>query len=340
MNLRLATWTFLAGAAAAAAVWALVWPADDPVELELPLAIQRVERLSVPSSADIAGWLRNLEDAPDAAAKAKAAERIGSLPASAFPAALDDVPLVKDWRVTLPAKVLLSRWAALDGEAAVKWAWLESRSSGRWSHVLREIVPSWAWHRPQNLAEWARQQIEPARRHPLTMSLAEIEAVDLPVLEPSDFRLIGHALAKVQPRLGFEILLVSGSMDFQSSKLADSLHSVAEIKEALSAFDCLGAMEPWRMAGTDQFVANALLRRWKQIGPEDFAGSAHAHLIPDHFPEPDLPELLPVVLAHQEWHGEFERWQQATPHTRPDMSGWTPAKREAWEDFEALRPER
>lgn len=342
MKLRRATPAFVAGTAAAAAVWTLVWPAEDRVDLAVPLVNQRVERPSTPSSAGLASWLQDLENAPDAAARTKAAERIGTLPDTAFPAALENVALVKDWRVTLPARVLLSRWAAMDGEAAVKWAWLNARSSGRWDHVFREIVPSWAWHRPHELAAWARLQAEARRAHSLTtMSLAEIEELDLPVLEMSNFRAIGRALVKADPRLGFEVLLLSDSIDSEFSSLADSLHSIGEIRNALSAFDCLEEMEPSRMAGYDQIAADALLRRWKIIDPVDFARSPHAHLLPDQFPPPDLPELKPVVRQHQEWDLEFQQLRNPTPHTRPDMSGWSgwsAAKREAWEDFEALRP--
>ncbi len=339
MNLHKAA-MFVIGAAAAAAVWTLVWPAGNSVSTKIPVVAPRGERQPAPTPEEIAGWLRDLESAQHAAARAKAAERFGDLPASAFPAALENVTLVRDWRVTLPAKVLLSRWAALDGEAAVNWAWLNARSSGRWGHAFREIVPSWAWHRPQELAEWSRLQVEALRSNPvpMTMSLAEIEESDLPLLERSDFQMIGHALSKAKPRLGFEILLLSGSIDSGSSILADSLHSVAEVRDALSAFDCLEAMEPSSLAGYDQIVANALLRRWKYLDPGDFAKSPHARLVPDQFPQPDIPELKPVVRDHQEWDAQFQQWRNSTPHTRPDMSGWSAAKREAWEDFEALMP--
>jgi len=331
---------FGAGAVTAAAVWAMVWPTGDSVESALEVVDQRIERPSTRTAVDIAGWLRDLEAAPDAASRAVAAERIGGLPASAFPGVFDKVGLVEDWRVTLPARLLLSRWAALDGEAAVNWAWLNARSSGRWDQVFREIVTSWAWHRPHELAAWARIQAAAMRSHslPMTMTLAEVEANDLPVLESGNFRMIGQALMKADLRQGFEVLLLSNSIDSKFSSIAESLHSTGEILEALSAFDCLEAMEPSRLVGYDQMVAMSLLTRWKNLDREDFAKSPYVHLVPDRFPLPADPQLDPVVRVHREWHGEFQEWQNSAPRARPDMSGWSAAKREAWEDFEAMMP--
>lgn len=326
---------FVAGAAVAAAMWALVWPAGDSVAPEIPAVDQRVERMETPSPADGAAWLRDLENGATAADRAAAAGRLARLPITSFPNALEGVELVRDHSLTLPARALLARWAAIDGEAAVAWAWPRLRSTGQWDRAFAEMVAAWAWSRPEHLAAWARHQPNAQERSP---TLLEVESAETPLVGWDELNKIWQALAKSNLRLAFEILQLRGGSSSEDSRIRNSLNSVDQIQEALSTFDCLGEMETYKFSGYDQILAGSLLQRWKEIDPEDFAKSPHAHLLPGQPISPGLPELKPVVRQHQEWHGEFQKWRSSTPHTRPDMTGWNPAKREAWQDFEALMP--
>ncbi len=329
---------FFFGALLAAVVWTSVWPEERQADAETLLATRASVREPVPGKREIAAWLAELESAPDAAARAALAGRLNRIPGSEFPDVLDDVELIRNWSLTLPARLLLSRWAAVDGEAAVNWAWLRLGTDSQWDRAFLEMVESWAWHRPRELADWTRHRKSenPSLGH---MNLAELETVGEPVLEFGHLGKIFQALVKAEPRLAFEILQLRGGHSSEDSRLIKSLHTVAGVREALLAFDCLDEMEPFKFSGNAQIFANGLLHRWKEIDPEDFAVSPYAHLVPgpEAFPKPDLSHLPPAVLQQREWVGEFDRWSRDELAERPDMSGWSAAKREAWEDLEALR---
>ncbi len=332
MNIPRGVPAFLAGAVLAAAAWLVGWPEQEAEPPKVAAPRHCVHRPAAPSSAELESWLRELESAPDAAAKSEAAEKIGRLPASAFPAALDGVELVRNHSLTLPARALLARWAALDGEAAVEWAWQRLRVTARWNRAFEEIVAAWAWSRPEELAEWARQHADPASRD---LTLADAENREKPPVGNDELRRIAQALLKVDLRLAFEVLQLRSGWSSDDSRVISSLHSVDQVREALLAFDGLEEMDPYRSSGGNEILARALLQRWSSLDGADFRRSPHAHLIPDQ-PKPRAADLEPAVEQHLEWHREFQVWQSEESAAAPDMTGWSDAKREAWEDFALL----
>lgn len=276
--------------------------------------------------------------------KLKAALRLNEIPTHAIREALEGMPLVQGNDLTLPAKLLLVRWAADDGESAMNWAWKRFRSEGVWERAFREIISSWAWHHPAELCAWAKRTAETHMSGELEISLADAEASDLPLLDPRGLDRIALCLVRVAPREAFEVIQTRG---FASSELLDSLQSVASVSEALVA--CGGQdgweTERWSDPSFDNPFSNAkggpgvialtLLRHWRALDPEDFKRSRFAHLIPDmDRPVPTVPAGLPSVPVG--WISDFSVWSSFHPGEAPDMTGWSAGKIEAWKDHQTL----
>ena len=124
-------------------------------------------------------------------------------------------------------------------------------------------------------------------------------------------------------------------MSTHDSRFADSLHSVAAVQEALTAFDDLDQLRADRMSGT-QMNAMGLIHRWKKLDPEDFSRSPYAHLSPDW----SSYKVPPIPDGPKGWQREFEEWKGANPGKTPETRSWPQEKQEAWKDYQTLQSYR
>lgn len=289
--------------------------------------------------------IHRLESATTDPARLDAAARMGGIPEPHLAKALEMVTLVSDHKLTLTARALLIHWAAKDGDAACRWAWIRFRSQGLWKYAFREIGPSWAAHHPQALEKCAIAHC-PKSRGSFTLTLQTAEASDEPILDFDMLDNVSRWLIHEDPQAAYKVLQVRGGLTTHDN-LAESLQTVDKIRQALLAFDHLDEMVPNRFKGSEIF-AQSLLIQWHKLDPEDFSRSPYAKFAPSQgtseIVPPDLDSALSQadsVPPEQRQAGlvrAFDAWTKAHPGGRPDMSGWTEVRRRAWADLEALKP--
>ena len=324
------TIAFVGASAVTVAVWGVCWPKAEP-PLAAPAETPRqVQRWTV---MELTGRIDAVRNAGTNEARLKAAARLNEIPAAEVAEALESAPLIENRELTLAAKLLLSRWAADDGEVAANWAWQRFRSEGVWEEAFNEITASWAWHQPAKLCAWAKRVANERRLFAGDISLADAMLSDDPVLGFDMIDRIGRDLIPVAPREAFEVLQVRGGFSSNDIHLCESLQTVSAVREALLAFDHLDQMQPYQWHD-EEITARGLLERWKELDPESFSSSPYVHLVPDSTPP---PPPIPIPDTACGWVREFDAWNQAHPGGQPDMTAWPAAKRAAWQDLEALQ---
>lgn len=319
------------------AVWWAAWPRHQrpaPVAVSSPVATPAPEPWTKLRTTDL---ILQLESATTNQARLHAANRLGEIPAANLAEALELTPLVKDHQLTLAAKVLLIHWATADGDAACRWAWQRFRSDGMWQWAFREMGPSWAGRHPQELEKWAIQHY--AKSSGIgTISLRESLASEEPILDFEMLSKISQWLIHEDPRAAFKVLQARGGFS-TDDRLPESLQTVEEIRHALLAFDHLDEMTPNRFTGAEIW-AQGLLARWWKIDPDDFKRSPYSGFFDSKPPDQAIAVLPDDQSPAQRQSGlvrAFDEWTQAHPGERPDTSGWTPVRIQAWEDLEALK---
>lgn len=288
-----------------------------------------------PEPVEVDVLIRQLKESEDSPARLKVALRFNEIPVPQVQEALGRVLLIEDRKLTFPAKLLLMRWAGENGEDAVAWAWKRFRAEGVWNDAFKEITAAWAWRKPESLVDWAKRMAGIRNIGHGTISLADANLSEHPILDFDDLNKIAWNLVHVSPRHGFEVLKLRGGMSTDDKRFYDSLPTLAAVQEALMAFDHLDQLQPDHFEGLDQINAISLMHRWKKLDPKDFARSHYAHLIPDrHVLAPTVPAGLPSEPVG--WISEFSIWSSFHPGEAPDMTGWSVEKIEAWKDHEAL----
>lgn len=261
--------SFISACLLTAGTWCLLWP--QPKD-EAPPETTPKSASTAPDAARIAALLKEIDTADSNQARLDTAERLADLPLEAFPAAFDSVELFKDRALTNAAKVLLIRWASIDGAAAAQWSWMQLRGEGLWPYAFKEIAASWAWHDPAGLTDWTLEKMKAHKPGHRTMSLEETLRTESPVLDASHIQRVAQALMKEKPRLAYTVLLSRGHSSSHDN-LSQGLETVEAIRDALLAFDKIDVsdMDP-------DNLAYQLLQRWQEIDLEDFVRSPHANL--------------------------------------------------------------
>jgi len=232
-----------------------------------------------------------------ASERLEAAAKLSEIPVDSIPAALEKVTSSEDYELSFPAKLLLVRWAGIDGEAAARWAWHRVPSLTVWGYAFDQIGPAWEWHDSRAFGIWVTQT---AIYDPKTSSPAKDPSSEQPAMNSTLLESASEWLVRDQPRLAIE---TRKKMNFglDDSKLIAGLETTAQIQEALGACEPLDGLLPAsgkdtppvtpggailfpNQDGPSKRIAMEILQRWKQIDPADFGNSKFASLIPDGMP--------------------------------------------------------
>ena len=262
--------SFLGACLISTGLWYLLWP---PQTTEAPAEAPRESSRPKPDAKRIAAILAEIDHAPSNQARLLAAEQLADLPLEAFPAAFDSLRLVEGRELTWAGKMLLIRWASMDGEAAAQWSWMQLRGEGLWTHAFQEIAAAWAWHDPAGLSAWTLARIDDYKRSGNGLTLEEALRAGSPVLESGDFEKAAKALIKEKPGLGYGLMVAKGGT-WSHENLALSIETPEGIRQALLAFDKV-ELKQWDPGD----LMLQLLNRWQEIDPEGFARSPHAGLL-------------------------------------------------------------
>lgn len=289
--------------------WSLLWPSPavhgSPAPTREAIADPRGE------SASALAVIASLEAAKSDDERLQAALQLGQIPAAEIPATLENIELIKDHRLTLPAKTLLIRWAGSDGPAAMKWAWQRLRGKSVWTDALREIGPAWAWRDPAGFGNWVLARVE-ARGGTDDVTLEEAKASKEPILDSDSLSEISGWLLQENPRLAVMVFLKRGGTSTADSAFWKSLTDPRKIEQAMLAFDqkSLDAMKAFDGTGNytfgPEFWAETLLKNWKEADAEGFSKSAYA----EYLPRRDIE--APRDPA--------QRWQEAAPAERAETA--------------------
>lgn len=274
MNSTALKW-FACGAVLASAAWITLYPRPTeqaPSEVtEAPIVIPKWSADSLQSA------LRDLESSKTSAEKLAAVNRLNEIPTEEIPAALASIETVKNRQLTFAAKTLLMRWASKDGPAAVSWAWQNLGKSQAWNEAFVEIGPAWAWRDPEGFGTWLKAAME---RHKPDLSVPSetAKASEDPVFDTTQISKAVRWLVPGKPSLAFEILKARPGWSSDDHKIVDMLRTVAQVREALLAFDDIDRIDITKPS-TDLSIPISLLQRWKDLDPEDFARSPHRNAI-------------------------------------------------------------
>lgn len=321
--------SFACGCAFTAFIWHRLAPKLGSVP---PFESEVAPKPHPPEPVDGDALIRQLNDGADDGTRLKVALRFNGIPISQVRGTLERIPLIEDRKITFPAKLLLMRWAGDQGEEAADWAWNRFRAEGVWKDAFKEIIAAWAWKKPGNLADWARRMAGLRKTELGDISLVDANLSNQPILDFEALDQIAWNLVQVSPRHGYEVFNLRGGMSTHDSRFADSLQSVAAVREALTAFENLDQLRADRMTGTQMNAMN-LMNRWKKLDPEDFSRSPYAHLVPDW----SSYKAPPIPSGTKGWHQEFEEWNNLHHGEIPETSDWSREKREAWKDFQTLQ---
>lgn len=296
MTARTASLTsFIAACLLTAGTWCLCWPEapslatpqDRPPE---PPPRPRLERARIP------GLANELNTASSNQARLIAATEFENLRIEDFPGVFDSVQLIDGRELTRAGKTLLILWASMDGKAAAQWSWMRLRGEGLWSHAINQIAPAWAWHDPAGLADWTLAVLKERKANNQSLSLTEVLQIDAPIFESVDVESVGKALLKEDPRLALTVFLTRGGSSSSDHLIPQSFTGVEDIREAVLAFDNLEGLKITRILtpGERDYLAMAMLQRWKELDPADFARSPYAGVL-------DSAASQGSVISDKEW---------------------------------------
>lgn len=270
MNSSALKW-FTCGAVLSTGAWITLFPRRTQ---PAPSGVAEVSAVVPRWSADsLRTALRDLESSKTSAEKLAAVNRLNEIPIEEIPTALASIETVKNRQLTFAAKTLLMRWASKDGPAAVSWAWQNLGKSQAWNEAFVEIGPAWAWRDPEGFGTWLKSAMD--RHKPdFTVPPEVAKASENPVLDTTQISKAARWLVPGKPSLAFEILKARPGWASDDHKLVDLLRTVEQVREALLAFDGVDRIDGAKFT-TDQMLPMALLQRWKDIDPEDFARSPY-----------------------------------------------------------------
>ncbi|MES2924937.1 MAG: hypothetical protein V4819_25500 [Verrucomicrobiota bacterium] len=266
---------FCLASAVTAVAWIVFWPRTVSIAAPPLLAPETVIAEAPWSNERIASSISAVERADSVETKLNAGTDLLQIPLAGVREFLERANLKKGDRLSLVAKILLIRWAADDGEAALQWAWKRFRSEGLWDEAFREIAPAWAAHNPAGLGKWAllvAEKLKPDSEEP---RLAEVEAMELPAMDSSKLTEIANWLVTEDPRLAYQLVKRRGGFSSDDAKMPLALTSVAKVQEALTVFDDLKITDPTRLSGNEVHLYY-LLTRWHELDPDDFNRSTYA----------------------------------------------------------------
>lgn len=266
---------FSLASAVTAVAWIVFWPRPASVGKPSSPAPETVIAEAPWSRERITSLITAVEKAETREAKLNACTDLLQIPIADVREVLEQANLKKGDRLSLVTKILLIRWAADDGEAAIQWAWKRFRSQGLWDDAFREIAPAWAAHNPAGLGKWAllaADKLKPGAEEP---SMAEVEAMELPAVDSSKLTAIANWLVTEDPRLAYQLVKRLGGFSSDDPKMPLALTSVTKVQEALSVFDGLKISDPTRFSGNEIHL-HYLLTRWHELDPDDFNRSPYA----------------------------------------------------------------
>lgn len=269
---------FLGGCAMAGLVWSFAWPKPDrqteALHQKYPSGIQK----PLPAPISVGELLSELAVAKTEEARLAAAHSIKRLTSAELREALEQETLIENRQLTFSAKVLMIRWAEKDGHAATDWAWKRFRGEGLWNQAFREIGPAWASHNPAVFAAWV---LESAKQKPHgTLTKDDGFASDVPLLDFENLSRSASWLISEDPHAAYEVLIKRGGFSSDDGNMADGLKSVAQVEQALSAFDNLEQIKPGSFAGSEIHIF-PILGRWQELDPEGFQKSPLSRLAMD-----------------------------------------------------------
>lgn len=267
---------FLGGCAVAGIAWSFSWPkSDHSNETVFPKGSSTPPE---PRSAPVPlhERLRELSEAGTDEAKLTVANAISRYSADELRLALERETLIENHQLTLAAKVLMIRWAEKDGQVATEWAWIRFRSEGLWNQVFREIGPAWAGHSPASFGAWVKERAEQNTLHDISEEVGMGSA--WPLLDFDNLTRSSSWLMTEDPRVAYQILFLRGGISTRDSHHADTLRSVEQVQQALSAFDGLDEMKIGSFQG-NQIYLTPILNRWRTLDPESFEKSSLSRLM-------------------------------------------------------------
>lgn len=287
--------------------------------------------------------LRESENAATDTDQVSAAAKLAEIPDRMLQEALGLTPLIKDNNLTFTAKILLIRWTGANSGAASRWSWVRLREKHLWESAFNEIGPTWAAKDPKGFAEWAiahkRNKSEP------TITMETALASDEPILDFAALDQVSMWLLREDPQAAYKVIINRGGASSTDGRFAESLDSVEKVRRALLAFDHLDEMTPGRYKNEDIFAVS-LLGRWHQLDPEGYSRSSFAKAGFSEtvkYPTKTVPDLQTALneiagLPTEERQAEFVRcykiWTQAHPGERPNKTGWSSARLQAWDDLD------
>ncbi|QJE98092.1 hypothetical protein [Luteolibacter luteus] len=242
--------------------------------------VERLQEASWPEERIVAS-IKAANDAQDDDAKLRSALELGKIPIKDIPAALQSL-LGHQRTASLPAcRTLLVRWASHDGEAAINWAWKHLKEKGDWHEAYREIVAAWSWQDPESFHRWclASPNVSYDERH---KAAERGKTSEVPVVDMFFAMQAIMALSKSDVHLAYDLVAKRGGGFFgMYPQLAAELETANEIQDALAALPEPGDLKVQALNDSDK-AAKALLERWREIDPDDFASSRYSdRLMPD-----------------------------------------------------------
>jgi hypothetical protein len=299
------TFGFLIASFVTATAWIAIWPSPTPAIAAPKVAMKHVVPTTHWSKERVASSVAAVGKAGSDRARLDACSDLLQIPIADVRKALEQVTLGDKRRLSLATKTLLIRWAADDGDAALRWAWQRYRSQGLWFDAFREIAPAWAAHNPKGLAAWALDAAEHMKANSGELSMEEIKPYQRPVVDSNMLTDIGKWLTTEDPRLAYEILVKRGGFSSQDPKIPLALTSVAKIQDALSVFQGRKIRDPLKLREEEVHLYH-LLNRWHQLDAEDFNHSPYAGTI--------IPQAAEVPAL------ELERWKSSPASKREQQA--------------------
>lgn len=224
---------------------------------------------------DLAAALSAATKAMSPAERAAAALELARIPDHQIPEALEQIS-VQDHQLTPAMKILLARWGEADGAAAMQWAWERLRSKGGWDTAFRQSGSAWAWTDPEGFAAWVSGALGEGKAR-FYDSLDDQDA-ETPKLSFDAISRACRWLATEDPLLATRLFIQRGGWSSDDHKFALHFSNAHQVQEALTAFDNLDELTPFKVSG-NQMVPHALLQRWQELDPEGFKASPYASIL-------------------------------------------------------------
>jgi hypothetical protein len=344
---------FLAGCGVTFLAWDLVWkktPPDSAPATPVTATKGKLEENSWPKEKSGA-LIKQVTDAKDDESRFRSCLDLAEIPPQDIVTALESM-LSYNQPASHPAfQTLLIRWAAIDGDAALKWAWKTFKDARGWNEAAHQISASWAWNDPRGFQRWCLESPHVGYDQRETAA-ALAKSSEVPVLDMFFISRAVNSLIDESPYLTYDLIVKRGGGFYGLyPRYAHALETPEEVREALSAFPDLGNLKTGDQGDT-QLAALALLERWRELDPVNFAASPHAKVLPplpgtqrsfeeiaaeDPGQALEQTDSLPVVDRAASLARAFKAWQDTHLDEAPDMRGWSSERMEAWEDMEALR---